>query len=62
MERGSWERDREGNGGFRIRCREGQKRHLEGQENEWKSATDGVCVCVCVCVCARARARKREEV
>ena len=33
--------DGEGNRGFRIRCREGQERWLNGHENEWKSATDG---------------------
>ena len=30
----------EGNGGFRIRYREGQERWLAGHKNEWKSATD----------------------
>jgi hypothetical protein len=31
-------RDGEGNGGFRIRCGEGQERWLDDHENEWKSA------------------------
>jgi len=31
----------EENGGFRIRCREGQERWLDGHENVWKSATSG---------------------
>ena len=45
MEGGNWEgvinMDGKGNGGFRVRCGEGQERWLDGHENEWKSAIDG---------------------
>ena len=34
-----WETGWGGETGFKIRCGERQKRRLEGQENEWKSAT-----------------------
>ena len=41
MERGNWGGgEGEGNGGFRIRCGEGQERWLDGHEDEWKSTTD----------------------
>jgi hypothetical protein len=36
--RGYWEE----NEGFRIRCGECQERWLDGHENEWNSAIDGV--------------------
>ena len=32
--------DGEGNGEYRMKCEEGQKKWLDGHENEWKSATD----------------------
>lgn len=32
--------DGKGNGGFRVRCGEGQERWLDDHKNEWKSAAD----------------------
>ena len=33
--------NRKGNGGFKIKCEEGQNKWLDTHEKEWKSATVG---------------------